>query len=204
MTNGLNRRFQRDPVSFLSSYWDINSAQPQHGEGYGIDVNGIANLDLSEYSPQTVRVSKADSGIFASLTREEPIKAYYLTSRIDKTMAMPLGKDCDFFFTDAITGCQFMAYGNNRHNITVCHVNALTLGSAFYNNEAAQLRQASYPIEIIHGQSQYQAGLAAVDRPHVVVTVVGWRRADGWHFYERRRVNAPNNRRVLGEGAAEL
>lgn len=143
MSNGLNQRFMRDPVTFLSSYWDINSAQPQHGEGYGIDANGIANLDLSEYSPQTVRVSKAETGLLASLSRETPVRAYYLTSRVDRTMAMPLGSDCDFFFTDAITGCQFMAYGNTRHNITVCHVNALTQGAPIYNAEAALVQNAT-------------------------------------------------------------
>lgn len=204
MANGLNQRFKQDPVTFLSSYWDINSAQPQHGEGYGIDSHGIARLDLSEYSPQTVRVSKADTGLLASIMGEAPVRAYYLTSQVDRTKAMPLGSECDYFFTDAITGCQFMAYGNTRHNITVCHVNALNLGDATYASEAAKVRTAAYPIEIIHGQTQYQAGLAAADRPHVVVTVIGWRRADGWHFYERRRLNAPNNRRELGTAAVEL
>jgi hypothetical protein len=204
MSNGLNQRFMRDPVTFLSSYWDINSAQPQHGEGYGIDANGIANLDLSEYSPQTVRVSKAETGLLASLSRETPVRAYYLTSRVDRTMAMPLGSDCDFFFTDAITGCQFMAYGNTRHNITVCHVNALTQGAPVYNAEAALVRNANYPIEIIYGQQQYQAGLQPQAQAHVVVTVIGWRRADGWHFYQRRRVNLPNQRWVEGAVALEL
>lgn len=204
MSNGLNRRFMRDPVAFLSSYWDINAAQPQHGEGYGIDANGIAYLDLSEYSPQTVRVSKAGTGLLASLSGETPVKAYYLTSKVDRTKAMVLGSDCDYFFTDAITGCQFMAYGNTRHNVTVCHVNALTEGAAVYRSEAARVQSAGFPIEIIHGQSQYQAGLPEAQRPHVVVTVIGWRRADGWHFYERRRLNAPNHREVLGAAATEL
>lgn len=203
MSNGLNQRFKLNPVEFLSSYWDINSSQPQYGIGYGIDVNGIACLDLHEIAPETAAIKKAASG-FSSLVAEASIKAYYLPAQVDKTTSLQLGRDADYFFTDTITGCQFMAYGNNRHNLTVCHVNALNRGDAKYDEEAAEIKSAGYPVQIIYGKRQYQSGLAPLDAPEVVVTVVGWRRADGWHFYQRRRVNRSNNRRVLGLAALEL
>jgi hypothetical protein len=204
MSNGLNQRFKLNPVDFLSSYWDINSSQPQYGVGYGIDLNGIAYLDLSHHSDETAAIKKADSGVLAFLGNEAPIKAYYLPAHYDRTTTLQLGRDADYFFTDTITGCQFMAYGNNRHNITVCHVNALNRGNAAYDTEATEVRQANYPVEIIYGKRQYQGDLSPLDAPEVVVTVIGWRRADGWHFYQRRRVNRSNNRRVLGASALEL
>jgi hypothetical protein len=206
MANGLNARFKLDPVAFLSSYWDINSSQPQHGEGYGIDGDGIAQLDLVAYSPETVRVARAETGFFASIGKEAPIKAYYLASEVDKTKSLSLRSKADYFFTDAITGCQFMAYGNDRHNITTCHVNALNNGGmTVYNAEAKGIREANFPITIIYGQPHYQAGLnQGEDKGNVVVTVIGWRRADGWHFYTRRRLNDPNHRRVLDGRAYEL
>lgn len=205
MANGLNARFKLDPEAFLSSYWDINSSQPQHGEGYGINANGIAYLDLSEYSPETVRVSKGSTGLFASIGGESAIKAYYLPSKVDNTKAMLLGNDCDYFFTDAITGCQFMAYGNDRHDLRVCHVNALNLGNQVYKNEADAVRSCNYPVTIIYGQQNYQAGLnTGENKSNVVATVIGWRKADGWHFYTRRRLNDENNRRVLDGSAYEI
>lgn len=206
MSNGLNALFKRNPVEFLSSYWDINSSQPQHGEGYAINEKGIASLDLVAYSPETVRVAKGETGMFSSIGKEAPIKAYYLASEADNTKALLLGNECDYFFTDAITGCQFMAYGNNRNNIRTCHVNALNIGGmAIYNAEAKAVRAANYPITIIYGQPNYQAGLnQGEDRGNVVVTVIGWRQGDGWHFYTRRRLNDPNHRRVLDDKAYEL
>ncbi|NYE63656.1 hypothetical protein FHW58_004887 [Duganella sp. 1224] len=204
MSNGLNQRFKLNPVEFLSSYWDINSSQPQYGEGYGIDVNGIAHLDLRELAPETVEIKKAASGLLAFIGNEAPVRAYYLPAHFDQTTSLQLGRDADYFFTDTITGCQFMAYGNNRHNLTVCHVNALERGNCAYDAEAAEVRTANYPVQIIYGKRQYQGDLSPLDAPEVVVTVIGWRRADGWHFYQRRRVNRSNHRRVLGAAAQEL
>jgi hypothetical protein len=205
MSNGLNVRFMRDPVAFLSAYWDINSSSPQHGEGYGISDKGIANLDLSEYSPQTVRVSKADTGLFA-FGAETPVTAYYLASRANASRTLNLGADANYFFTDAITGCQFSAHGNTRHALTVVHTNAITTGGAtVYDAEAKALRTVGSPITIIYGPRNYQAGLNAGEtKENVVATIIGWRRGDGWHFYTKRRLNDPGHRRALDGGAYEL
>lgn len=204
MANGLNARFQLDPVGFLSSFWDINSSNPQHGIGYGINADGIANLDLVSYSAETVRVEKGETGFFSG--RETPVKAYYLASEQDKTKSLLLGNKADFFFTDAITGCQFMAYGNSRNDIRTCHVNALNNGGmTVYAREAKAVRACNYPISIIYGQPNYQAGLnAGEQKGNVLATVIGWRKSDGWHFYTRRRLNDPNHRRVLDDKAYEL
>jgi hypothetical protein len=200
MTNGLNQQFINDPERFLSGCKSIDTAKTQHGSGYAIDANGIASLDMVAYSPSQVMVKQADGRFFS----ETPIRAYYLPSQVNQTMSMNLGSNSNFFFTDLITGCQFMAYGNNRHNLTVCHINALDEGAPAYERAAAGIRSHRFPIEIIHGPSQYRAGLSAVDGPNSVVTVVGWRRTDGWHFYARQCVNSPNNKFVVGTAATEL
>ena len=210
MSHGLNARFKLDPVAFLSSYWDINSSQPQHGEGYGIDPKGIAYLDLAEYSAHSVMVSKGVTGIFASMGKEAPIKAYYLASSPNASRSMQLGSDCDYFFTDTITGCQFCVYGNNRHNVRVSHTNALNSGgAAVYGPEAKAIRECNYPITAIYGPPNYRAGLnAAEQKEDVTVTVIGWRRGDGWHFYTKRRFDdtrlGVSNHRALDNAAYEI
>lgn len=204
MTDGLNQQFKLDPERFLSLRKSIDTAKTQHGSGYVIDAKGIVSLDMTAYSPSQVMVKQAAGGMLGTVFNEAPIKAYYLPSQVNQTKSMDLGDDCDFFFTDLITGCQFMAYGNSRHDLKVCHVNALDVGAAAYDQAAASVRGSRFPIEIIHGPSQYRAGLSEVDGPNSVVTVIGWRRADGWHFYARQCVNSPNNKYVIGTAATEL
>lgn len=209
---GLNYQFKRDPVAFLSSYWDINSSQPQHGSGYGINAKGIANLDLVDLSTHSVRIAKASG-------KQKPIKAYYLASERAKAKALVLGDDCDYFFTDTITGCQFMVYGKDRRNVRTVHTNALytrTSDGGFrqlnpeemelsYKVEADAVRTLRLPFKLVFGPPNYRAGLNQGETPeNVVVTVIGWRHDDGWHFYRRRRLNDPNNRRVLDDKAYEL
>lgn len=205
MTDGLNQQFKLDPERFLSSRKSIDTTKTQHGSGYAIDARGIVSLDMTAYSPSQVAVAQAASGFFSSVFNEPPIKAYYLPAQYNTTQSMRLGDDCDYFFTDIITGCQFMAYGNSRHDLTVAHVNALDRGAVVYDREAAGVRAQRFPIEIIHGQRQYRADLSEEDGANSVVTIIGWRRADGWHFYARQCVNSPNNRRfVIGTAATEL
>src|SRR5471032_985440 len=136
MANGLNQQFINDPERFLSGCKSIDTAKTQHGSSYAIDANGIASLDMTAYSPSQVMVKQADGGFFS----ETPISAYYLPSQVNQTMFMNLSNGSDFFFTDLITGCQFMAYGYNRHNLRVCHVNALDEGAADYERAAAGIR----------------------------------------------------------------
>jgi hypothetical protein len=209
MSNGLNRRFELHPVAFLSSYWDINSSQPQHGEGYGIDPNGIAYLDLVERSKNKVRVVKGDTGLFSSIGKEAPIKAYYLASEVGKSKALQISNESDYFFTDTITGCQFMAYGHTRQNLTVVHSNALTTGGQpVLHQEAQAVRACNYPITIIYGQPNYRAGLRPGEQlEDVTATVIGWRYGDGWHFFTRRRFDSTTlqvKHRVLDGRAYEI
>lgn len=209
---GLNYQFKRDPVAFLSLYWDINSSQSQYGEGYGINAKGIANLDLVYFSPQSVGIAKARG-------KQKPIKAYYLAAEAAKAKALVLGDDCDYFFTDTITGCQFMAYGKSRRNVRTVHTNAKVTRKSdggfrelttremklSYKVEADAVRALDLPFKLVFGPPNYRAGLNQGETlENVVVTVIGWRRDDGWHFYTRRRLNDPNNQRVLDDKAYEL
>jgi hypothetical protein len=111
----------------------------------------------------------------------------------NKIVTMNLGSESNYFFTDTISGCQFMAYGNDRHNLAVSHSNALTIGGmTVYSSQAKLIRSLHYPITIIYGPQNYRAGLRQGEvEGGVTATIIGWRLGDGWHFYARRRYDSP-------------
>ena len=140
MANGLNQQFRTIRRDFFLV------AEHRHGQD-------AARLRLYPRREQH-RQSRHDR-LFAvagdgqagqrRFLQRDAYHAYYLPSQVNQTMFMNLSNGSDFFFTDLITGCQFMAYGNNRHDLTVCHMNALGEGAADYERAATGIREYRFP-----------------------------------------------------------
>ena len=196
----VNARFRWNPKAILDAYWDINSSQNAMGTYYTINSMGIGYFELEEYGATTLRLLPGNE-----------IKAYYLASSYGEKKTLLLQDQADYFFTDTITGCQFAAYGNDRQRMTVVHSNYLNAPSAnaqsmAYSQDATQVRLGRFDNTAIFGQRNYRKGgfRPGEDASNTVVTVIGWRKDDGWHFYARRRLNEHNNRRALDPAAFEL
>jgi hypothetical protein len=110
----------------------------------------------------------------------------------------------DYFSTDTITGCSFMAFGNNRQNFVVSRANSFEPAKAAIPlaTQEQSIMSLAVGVNIVHGATQYRAFTLkanATVKPEDI-TVIGWRRSDGWQFYARRRLNgwASVNQYVLG------
>jgi len=220
MTDGLNARFTKDPVAFLDSdgVWDINATgvngafQPI----YKLDQNNVGSFDLYRTSDSTVNLRDKSAVSFWATSatdffKEPTVKAYYLNSILNKTNSFTVSTQADYFFTDTITGCSFMAFGSNRLNLTVSHANAFEPAKVVIplTTQEQTVQNSPCAVKIVYGASQYRAFTAkanTVVKPEdAIVTIIGWRRSDGWHFYARRRVNGwgSGNQYALG-GAFEI
>jgi hypothetical protein len=215
----LNTRFKYSPQTLLDSYAGITMCQTQAGTRYKIDPNGIGYFDLVEEKAPKLASSVTGGDGVPSLMLEDgsgvfnAIEAYYLVADCGQAKTMALGNQADYFFTDNFSGCQFTAYGNDRHNVTVCHSNYLPLGAGdanlTYLREAAHVRNhPTATVKIIYGQTKYRLALGGFqpteDRSAQVVTVIGWRKDDGWHFYAKRVLKDYRNWRQIDPKAIEL
>ena len=189
MSSGLNAEFKKSPLNFLTAHMNIQSsnyrASGVAGPIYSYKLlNNIGSFDLtpSAHRPGMTALTQHDG---AWLT-EAAIKAYYLNAAANQTLKIPLGKDAEYFFTDSITGCAFMAWGTSRQNLMVMHANALDKGKIDYMKQALALRAMRPPFLIIYTYQDYQKGVLRDEDPAMVVTTLtGKRLADGWHFYTR-------------------
>jgi hypothetical protein len=214
--DGLNTQFMQDPVQFLSGdIWDINASGSNHAGGskFNLDQYGVGSFDLYKTDPHTVVLREStEYGFwkqsFSDFFKEKFIKAYYLRSVADRTMSLNLNDKADYFFTDVIDGCSLFMQGNTRHQILVQHMNSFTRGAVPLRVAEIAVRRSVYPVKFVYGSSDYRADgfHPGEDANLTIVTVFGWRRADGWHFYARRRINnyRPRRPRALDGAAFEL
>ncbi len=203
MSGGNNKSFMADPLAFLNSdkVWDVNSTGVNGAQQpiYVLDGNGVGTFNLDPYSAHTISLKQHTPKI-----GRNKLKAYYLNASANSTQSMVLSNHADYFFTDTIQGCSFHAYGTSRNRLTVEHVNDLnhTTPSADYATAALRVQNLGNAITIIYDNATYrQLTNPEWDGTNVVVTVIGWRKTDGWHFYARRRLNGYNDtggRRSLG------
>jgi len=64
----------------------------------------------------------------------DSFKAFYLGAAPNQDNRIALSNTHSLFLTADMSGCQFLAYGNNRNNLTVEHNNYLRGGVAAYIN----------------------------------------------------------------------
>jgi hypothetical protein len=190
VSNGLNAAFKASPVNFLTAHLNIQSsnfaATRANGTpiyNYTLDPHNVGSFNIVPGARVgTTNLSQHDGSIFT----ESAIKAYYLNARTDQTEQIGIANRADYFFTDTITGCAFIAWGTSRAALTVCHINALNLGKTTYMKKALEVRALKPAFLIIYSYQDYQKGVLAGEDPSMVVTTVcGKRLGDGWHFYTR-------------------
>jgi hypothetical protein len=106
-----------------------------------------------------------------------PLQSYFLKSANDPLhQIQQLPNNVKFFFTDTLTGCQFLAYGANRTTVTVEHNVPETVD---FNVRWINAQTFAYQIRVAPG-----FGYGADD----VANVVGVRLAIiGWQFYYQTR-----------------
>lgn len=189
MSAGLNAEFKRDPAAFLTAHINIQSSNYVAMRATGPIYNyalagGVGSFDLqpSAHRPLMANLVQHDGGWLS----ESAITAYYLNAKTNETVGMPIGAEADYFFTDSITGCAFIAFGANRHALTVMHINALNRGKIQYMKEVLAIRALRPAFLIVYTYQDYQQGVLRGENASMVVTTLcGKRLADGWHFYTR-------------------
>ncbi len=207
MSNGLNTAFMVNPINFLGNYPGILSSNIRFngpgGTSYALDGNNIGMFDLKLGNHNTVQLRNYSGGFFSNILGDPPIRAYYLSAFANQTRIIQLGHQANFMFTDSITGCSFKAYGTSRYNITVEHQNELARRIQ-YAVRRLSIAAMNYNINITYDSTNYRNGgfLLGDDPEFTQVTVIGWRRATGWHFYVRRLLQQPH--RPLDIGAFEI
>lgn len=190
MANGLNTAFKANPINFLAANMNVQSSNyaAARADGsaiynYELNMEKIGSFDIRPGARQgTTNLYQHNGGWLSEAT----IKAYYLNARTDLTVEMPLGNNADYFFTDTITGCSFIAWGTSRHNLIVMHANALNLGKTEYMKQVLKVRALKPKFLIVYTYQDYQKGVLRGEDPSMVVTTLcGKRLGDGWHFYTR-------------------
>jgi len=172
----LNKEFLSDPIKFLGDYCIMVSDGLRGGPG---------RFDLKLFNKKTRACQLVN---FASRTPEatdlesfgsHPINAYYAGARANNDNVQTLPNNVDFMFTMHMSGCQFLAYGPDRHHVTVEHNNYLDGVSGNYAVHFDQL--------VLRHPSPL--GFLFSVRPRIDYAgeayVLGVRRGTGWWFYHR-------------------
>src|SRR5262245_26931898 len=116
MTLGLNWDCMDKPVRFMRRYLIVSKSQ----NFLGRDADNKLQLASGPYTVDLVAGSSKDPPPPKAYLsprekwgwRSNKIKCYYLSAKGNEINDVILNEDVDYFFTDLLTGCQFLAYGN--------------------------------------------------------------------------------------------
>ncbi|MEM7422294.1 MAG: hypothetical protein AAF334_01150 [Pseudomonadota bacterium] len=122
-----------------------------------------------------------ESASWFSLDR---FKAFLLTADPNSDNSHALPNDVNFFLTADMHGCQFLAYGADRNNLTVEHNNYFA-NPANYAVQHAAINGGGHNVMIALRPANVAAPAADQYNFPMGANVVGVRKADGWHFYVR-------------------
>ena len=189
MAGGLNALFIANPTVFLKTHRII--VKLSNSRGQTKFQTGVGSFDLVDAkTPGACFVEPYVDSFFRHGNR---IGAFMLWGRPNQPNDTLLSNAVNYMVTINLSGCQFMAYGPDRNNLTVEHNNYLGENDE-YANRYQQI------------QNQNNAIFCAL-RPSFNVNVdpdeyfvengamvVGWKKDDGWHFYARK-----NTHKVDGE-----
>ena len=115
--------------------------------------------------------------------------AFYLSALPNQNNAAALSNQHSLFLTADLSGCQFLAYGPDRHHLTVEHNNYFAGGHAAYQARYDFIRSAGHNIVLALRPSAKETQQA--DEYYIIegANIVGLKKADGWHFYARTRTD---------------
>jgi hypothetical protein len=107
----------------------------------------------------------------------------------DNSAALPNGTPR--FLTCDLSGCQFLAYGPNRNNLTVEHNNYVGGGGVNYTNRYNLINGQGHAVFIALRPNFAAPQFPAVDEydPTLGANVVGVYTGTGWHFYARKKTD---------------
>ena len=161
----LNQDFERNPFGFIGTKVILVPGGIPAGEG---------RFRLAE--------NTAHSCLLQASQNPADLKGYYVKPEPDAINRYPLSNLVNFMFTDCLNGCQFIAYGPDRHHVTVEHNNFLH-NPGQYQQQEGQVRQQNHPYFFIlrpHQDYNTQQGACIVGT---------YDRTNGWRFFVRLRVD---------------
>lgn len=174
----LTQEFNESPQRFIMTHTILvlaggNPAAPNFQTGIGRFLLEDANT-----GPGTCFLRNA------SFFTWDRFNAFLLFAGPNNDNVAALPNTVDRFITNDLSGCQFMAYGPDRHTLTVEHNNHIA-NNAQYAIRYAHIQAQNHPVFIAlrpvnnahPGHDQYNFPLGA--------NVVGVRKANGWHFFVR-------------------
>jgi len=100
----------------------------------------------------------------------------------NNTAALP--NNVGLFLTSDMHGCQFMAYGPDRNNLTVEHNNFIG-DPTQYATRYATIQAQNHAVFIALRPVQNAQPAANEYNFQLGANVIGMRKADGWHFFVR-------------------
>jgi hypothetical protein len=174
MAGGLNKQFMANPVFFMRHHF----IHVPVGAGGGLLANGRGRFGLTAIAHGGCMLGNfASTSLFA-----HPIDAYFLLANPNNLNVQALPNNVRFMFTNHLNGCQFLAYGPNRNNLTVEHNNWLAGPAANYPNRVNAIAAA--------GHAYFFRVRPGIDYNIMQgANVVGVRGGGGWQFYVRRNAN---------------
>lgn len=180
MSDGFNKQLINGTAAFLRRY--MIRSQSHHF--FKLNANsGNNELTSGEYSVDLVAARHEPCPSVYLQTRSQwgrfshQIRCFYLSAAPDQVNAHVLNANVDWFFTDLMTGCQFVAFGNaNAPNVE--HNNNLS-GNVDYTARVNNATQGGLIAQVTPGV-QYNPGGAECG------TVVGKRTGGVWTFYFQR------------------
>lgn len=115
--------------------------------------------------------------------------AFYLSALPNQANNVALSNANTLFLTADLSGCQFLAYGPDRNNLTVEHNNYFAGGGATYQARYNLIQGAGHNVFIALRPSSIVTQQA--DEYYIIegANIVGVKKADGWHFYARTRTD---------------
>ncbi len=174
----LTEEFNVSPQRFIATHTILvigggNPAQPNFQTGIG-----RFTLEDANTGPGTCFLRNA------SFFTWDRFNAFLLFASPNNHNVSVLPNTVDRFITNDLSGCQFMAYGPDRHNLTVEHNNHIA-DNTQYALRYAEIQAENHPVFIAlrpvnndhPNPDQYNWMLGA--------NVVGVRKDDGWHFFVR-------------------
>lgn len=180
MSGGLNKELLNGTAAFLRKYM----IRSQSHYFFKLNtVNGKKELMSGVYSVNLVPAKHEPCPSVYIQTRStwgtfsHQLKCFYLSAAPDQINSDVLTADVDWFFTDLMTGCQFVAYGNaNAPNVE--HNNNLS-GNVNYGARVLNATHGGMLARVSPG-IQYDPGASECG------TVVGKRTGGNWTFYFQR------------------
>lgn len=175
MAKGMNTEFMANPAGFISNRWLMvpSVIGLNNGAGtFGIYPNGNHGAIVRPF----VRNSYWS----------HPMRAYYLKPAPNAENSHVLPNDVSYMFTDTMNGCQFLAYGPDRNNVTVEHNNYFGGTAANYVTRRNLIQGAGHAFYWeVRPNQEYNPLQGAV--------VIGVRSGVGWQFYLRLNANMAFN-----------